>query len=86
MTKNRESNLGENLTFFGIFNQAKCHTACVDLCYTEQFGSYSMAVEELKVLSLQFIVSKVKHKITIHVSRKNKAKSYNEQFLLCLRT
>lgn len=59
---------------------------CVDLCYIEQFGSYSMAVEELKVLSLQFIVSKVKHKIAIHVSRKNKAKSYNEQFLLCLCT
>lgn len=40
--------------------------------------SCSMAVEELKVLSLQLIVSKVKHKITIHVSRKSKAKSYNE--------
>lgn len=48
--------------------------------------SCSMAVEELKVLSLQLIVSKVKHKITIHVSRKSKAKSYNEQFVPCLRT
>lgn len=44
MTKNRESNSGKNLAFFGFFNQAKCHTVLI--CVTQ--SSLEVIVWQLK--------------------------------------